>query len=73
MTEKEVPVSETSYTFSQSKFGALSPITPYNPKKTKEFSCLYRERIYFFSSESERTKFMLEPSQFVMDEIEAFP
>ena len=69
---KEVPVYEASYTFKQSKYGVMSPITPYNPKKTKDFATLYRERIYFFSNEGERKKFMLQPSQYVMGK-ESFP
>jgi YHS domain-containing protein len=69
----EVPVYEASYTYKQSKFGLLSPITPYNPKKTKDFAALYRERIYFFSNQKERQRFLLEPSQFVMEDKEAFP
>lgn len=54
LTPKEVPVYEASYTYKQSKFGVLSPMTPYNPSKTKNFAALYRERIFFFSNESER-------------------
>ena len=72
LTPAEVPVYEKSYTYKQSKFGVMSPITPYNPKKTKDFAALYRERIYFFSNEGERKKFLLEPSKYVLDK-ESFP
>ena len=66
LTPAEVPVYEASYTFKQSKFGTLSPITPYNPSKSKDFAALYRERIFFFSNKDERKRFMLEPSTYVL-------
>lgn len=47
-------------------------MTPSNLEKTKEFSVLYRERIYFLASEEERTKFKLTPSKFIQKDA-AFP
>ena len=63
----EVKNYEKSYTYKHSKFGLSSPITPSNPEKTKEFSVLYRERIYFLANEEERTKFKLTPSKFTLN------
>jgi YHS domain-containing protein len=73
LAAKEVPVYEASHTFKMSKFQELSPLAPYNPKKTKDFAALYRERIYFLSSEAERAAFMKEPSRYTGNGIEAFP
>ena len=58
---------EASYTFKHSKFGVSSPLSPFNPLKTKNFAVLYRERIYFLADEEERAKFMLEPSKYTMN------
>lgn len=68
----EVKLYEQSYTYKHSKFGINSPITPFNPIKTKNFSVLYRERIYFLSSAEEQQKFLFEPSKYVKG-IEAVP
>ena len=37
---QEVSVYEKSYTYKHSKFGLNSPISPYNPRKTKNFAVL---------------------------------
>jgi len=66
LTLAEVPHYEKSYSYKPSKFGVSSPLTPFSPVKTKQFACLYRERIYYLASEEERTKFMLEPSKFTL-------
>lgn len=63
----EVKNYEKSYTYKHSKFGLSSPITPYSPEKTKLFAVLYRERIYFLTSEEERTKFKLTPSKYTLN------
>ena len=68
----EVPVYEASYTYKQSKFGVNSPISPYNPKKTKDFAVLYRERIYFLADADEQEEFMLQPSKYTLG-VEAVP
>ena len=49
----EVKNYERSYTYKYSKFGLSSPLTPFNPQKTKNFAVLYRERIYFLSDADE--------------------
>lgn len=46
----EVKFYEESFTYKHSKFGLSSPLSPFNPQKTKEFAVLYRERIYFLGS-----------------------
>ena len=71
LKEAEVTYYERSYTYKHSKFGLNSPITPYNPIKTKKFAVLYRERLYFLSSADEQRKFLLEPSKYI--KTEAFP
>jgi hypothetical protein len=63
----EVKHYEASYTYKHSKFGTSSPLSPFNPIKTKNFAVLYRERIYFPADEDERTNFMLEPSKYTMN------
>mmetsp|Transcript_46063 Transcript_46063/g.61012 ORF Transcript_46063/g.61012 Transcript_46063/m.61012 type:complete len:146 (+) Transcript_46063:2181-2618(+) len=68
----EVPVYEASYSYKHSKFGTNSPISPYNPKKSKNFAVLYRERIYFLSDAEEQQQFMLEPSKYTLG-VEAAP
>lgn len=62
----EVKHFEKSYTYKHSKFGISSPITPFNPEKSKNFTVLYRERIYFMANEEERYKFKLTPSKYTM-------
>lgn len=46
---KEVKNFEQSYIYKHSKFGINSPITLSHPIKTKDYSVLYRERIYFLT------------------------
>jgi adenylate/nucleoside-diphosphate kinase len=62
----EVKNFEASYTYRHSKFGRSSPLSPFNPCKTKEFAVLYRERVYFLSNKAEQAKFLLEPSKFTL-------
>jgi len=62
----EVEVYEASYTYKHSKFGCNSPLSPFNPQKTKEFTVLYRERLYFPSDKDEQDAFLAEPSKFVL-------
>ena len=69
---EEVSVYEQSYTYKHSKFGANSPISPFNPQKTKQHTVLYRERLYFLSNEDEQKEFLLEPSKFVLG-VESIP
>ena len=69
---EDVKVYEQSYTYKHSKFGLNSPISPFNPRKTKQFAVLYRERIYFLSDKEEQQKFLTEPSKFVLG-VEAMP
>ena len=72
VSPKEVPVYEKSYTYKQSKFGPHSPISPFKPRKTKEFTVLYRERLYFLADKAEQEQFMLEPSKYCLG-VESFP
>ena len=69
---KEVPVYEKSYTYKQSKFGVNSPINLFNPRKTKEFAVLYRERVYFPADQEEQDQFLSEPSKYVLG-VESIP
>ena len=62
----EVPVYESSYTYKQSKFGIHSPISPFNPHKTKKHAVLYRERIYYLADADEQESFLLEPSRYIL-------
>jgi len=52
--DEEVKVYEKSYTYKQSKFGENSPISLFNPRKTKNHTVLYRERIYYLSDAEEQ-------------------
>lgn len=63
---EEVATYMQSYTYRQSKFGDNSPITPFNVRKTKQYSVLYRERIYHLSSKAEQEQFLIEPSKYVL-------
>jgi hypothetical protein len=69
---KEVTVYEKSFTYKQSKFGENSPISLFNPKKTKDHAVLYRERIYYLSDAEEQQRFLLEPSKYVLS-VESIP
>lgn len=62
----EVPIYEQSYTYKHSKFGNNSPISPFNPEKTKQHAVLYRERLFFLSNEDEQKEFLVQPSQYVL-------
>lgn len=53
LSAAEVKNYERSYTYKHSKFGLSSPLTPFNPQKTKSFAVLYRERIYFLTDADE--------------------
>jgi len=48
---EEVKYFEQSYIYKHSKFGPNSPLDLSNPTKTKKFTALYRERLYFFANE----------------------
>jgi len=61
---KEVPFYEKSYTYKPSCYGTNSPISHYNPIKTKEFAVLYRQRIYYCSDEDEQKAFLQQPSKY---------
>ena len=52
--QKDVKFYEESFTYKHSKFGLSSPISPFNPQKSKQFAVLYRERIYFLASREEQ-------------------
>ena len=69
---EDVNVYEQSYTYKHSKFGPNSPIAPFNTCKTKAFTVLYRERLYFPADKDEQEEFMCQPSKFVLG-IEAIP
>lgn len=53
LKNEEVPFYEKSYIYTHSKFGINSPIQFSNPVKTKKYSILYRERLYFPTNEDE--------------------
>lgn len=60
----EVKFYEESFTYKHSKFGLSSPLTPFCPQKTKAFTVLYRERLYFLGSKSEQDQFIAQPSMY---------
>lgn len=62
----EVKFYEESFTYKHSKFGLSSPLSQFNPKKTKEHTVLYRERLYFLADECEIENFMNEPSRYTI-------
>lgn len=64
---QEVKNYEANFTYKHSKFGDSSPITPFNPCKTKDFAVLYRERIYFLNNKAEQSKFLLEPGKYTKE------
>ena len=72
LKEKEVKFYEVSHTYKPSKFGLNSPLSLYNPIKTKNFAVLYRERIYYLANADEQQKFLLEPSKYTKG-VEACP
>lgn len=55
---KDVKFYEESYTYKHSKFGLSSPLSQFNPSKTKTNTVLYRERLYFLADESEKARFL---------------
>jgi adenylate/nucleoside-diphosphate kinase len=69
---QEVKFFERSYIYKHSKYGVHSPLSLSNPAKTKKFSVLFRERIYFLSNEEEQKQFMKEPSRYTQS-IETIP
>ena len=69
---EEVPVYEKSYTYQQPKFGVNSPISPFSPKKTKQNTVLYRERLYYLADKDEQDEFLKQPSKYVLG-VEAVP
>jgi len=62
---EEVTFYEQSYIYKHSKFGINSPISLSNPTKTKNYTVLYRERLYFPANEEEQKMFLKEPSKYV--------
>ena len=48
------------------------PINQSNPQKTREFSVLYRERIYYPSNSEARDMLLLQPSKYTIG-VEAVP
>lgn len=62
----DVKFYEESFTYKHSKFGLASPLTPFNPHKTKQFAVLYRERLYFLGSRSEQEQFLAQPTKFTL-------
>lgn len=68
----ELKFYEESYTYQQSKFGRNSPLSLFNPIKTRDHAVLYRERIYYLSDAEEKALFMAEPSKYTLD-VESIP
>ena len=64
---KDVKFYEESYTYKHSKFGLSSPLSQFNPSKTKANTVLYRERLYFLADESEKARFLQQPSQYTIN------
>ena len=64
---KEVKFYEESYTYKHSKFGLASPLSQFNPSKTKAHTVLYRERLYFLADESEKARFLQQPSRYTLN------
>jgi hypothetical protein len=63
---------EESFTYKQSKFGRLSPISPSCPIKSRDHAVLYRERIYYLSDEDEQKDFLMQPSKYTKG-VESIP
>jgi len=63
---QEVKFYEESFTYKHSKFGLSSPLSPFCPRKTKEHTVLYRERLYFLGDQNERAAFLAEPSRYTI-------
>ena len=64
---KDVRFYEESYTYKHSKFGLSSPLSQFNPSKTKAYTVLYRERLYFLADESEKARFLQQPSKYTIN------
>lgn len=63
---KDVKFYEESFTYKHSKFGLSSPLSQFNPSKSKEHTVLYRERLYFLANEEEKQKFLAQPSKYTI-------
>ena len=61
---EEVKFYEKSYVYKHSKYGTNSLISISSPSKTKRYTVLYRERLYFLSNAEEQQRFLKEPSKF---------
>lgn len=72
LSAKDLPFYEESFTYKQSKFGVNCPMHQAAPAKTKEFACLYRERIYYLGSAEARNAFLTDPSKYTKG-VEACP
>lgn len=66
LLSKDVKFYEESFTWKHSKFGLSSPITQFNPRKSKQFTVLYRERLYFLGSQDEKEEFLAQPSRYTI-------
>lgn len=66
LRNKDVKFYEESFTWKQSKFGLSSPITQFNPRKSKKHTVLYRERLYFMGSQDEKEQFLAQPSKYTI-------
>jgi len=66
LLSKDVKFYEESFTWKHSKFGLSSPITQFNPRKTKQFTVLYRERLYFLGNQDEKENFLAQPSLYTI-------
>ena len=64
---EEVKYFEHSQIYKHSKFGLNSPLELSNPTKTKKFTALYRERLYFLANEDQRLRFLKEPSKYALN------
>lgn len=61
LNPEEVKFYENSYIFSLSKYGYQSLFDISRPDLTKEYSLIYRDKLYFFSTQDEKDTFMKTP------------
>lgn len=65
---EEVKFYENSYLFSQSKYGYRSLFDIARPDFTKQYSLIYRDQLYFFTTQDEKDQFKISPEVYCKNE-----
>lgn len=65
---EEVKFYENSYLYSLSKYGYKSLFDIARPSLTKQHALIYRDQLYFFSTQDEKDKFSLSPEVYCKNE-----